>query len=1135
MTDRPDLGDEANLFDALDAQGLDEDVPAPGQFRLSRLQVTNWGTFCGHHSIDVPRAGLLLTGESGSGKSSLLDAMSAIMIAPQDAHFNSAATDSQTGDDQRTLMSYVRGAHRNYTDDDTQEIRTSYLRTGPTCAGISMTWENGIGGVVSAVRLFHVKGASRAAQDLRSIYALTSDPVELPDWIGVVLSGIDKKRLKAAFPEGVFFDSYSAFGPQLRKRTGIGRETAQKLLHKALSAKSMRSLDQLLRSFMLDQPSTFEAADHAVSEFDDLNQAHEAVVDARDQVEVLRPLHGFWARRTDLIDEIAKREADREGLPAFRARIILTDIGEQLARARTELAAREAEQQEAEARAREDLEARDRARADLMQRGGADIDRALRERDEALEQLAHTESLASGFLSRLSRIEEAPAVPSSRAEFAQVIEQVKHVRERLATERGSQAFEEAIAQRDRARAALAELEKDTRARQEGRSRIDRKLTERRDQIARALEVPSSMLPFAGELMDVAEIEWQGAIERLMSGFARTLLIAPEIFEDARRFIDATHLGIRLVFQCPEEGNQEVPSTDPRSAARKLRVAPGRFEQWIRREVAVRFPHVCVLDADELDRFDRAVTIRGTVKAGRRFTKDDTTPINDRTKWSIGTSNDDLLDELLGRARAARESLQAAESVVKRLYAQDKERVERISELKVLEETSWETIDVEGRRRALKLAEQRITDLETANSEVPILRQRLEELTKRAESSQATEKIATTNVGRAQSRVSDLEGREARARSDLNEASVDPEVEGRLRERTTHLKRHIDADSVTTVTDQIGAILSRELDDAHKEFAGLDRRISNAQLTYASRWPGKVANLVPDTPASAPDFLAVLEQLQTDRLPEFEGRFRRLLAEQSQNNLGRIREEIASSLAHVRKSIEPANASLALTPFDRRRDRYLRIEPSPRISSEVRAFTDDLNRITSGAFNSAAESSAQAEQRFLLMKQVLERLGSADPADRRWRDRVLDTRAHVSFRAIEHDSQGVQTDVYEGSGGRSGGQSQKLVTFCLVAALRYQLADVGREIPRYGTVALDEAFDKTDAEFTEAGLAVFDQFRFQLLLATPLKMLQTIARHVGGAVTVSNPTGDASRLSSISFTRVTPIDEDGADSRTEERP
>ena len=153
-----------------------------------------------------------------------------------------------------------------------------------------------------------------------------------------------------------------------------------------------------------------------------------------------------------------------------------------------------------------------------------------------------------------------------------------------------------------------------------------------------------------------------------------------------------------------------------------------------------------------------------------------------------------------------------------------------------------------------------------------------------------------------------------------------------------------------------------------------------------------------------------------------------------------------------------------------------------------------------------------------MKALLDRLNSDESADREWRRQCLDTRQHVEFRAEVLDADGVQTDVYQDSGGLSGGERQKLVTFCLAAALRYQLARDGAEEPAYGLVVLDEAFDKTDPEFTRAGLEVFTSFGFQLLIATPLKMLQTLEDYVGGITVVTNTAGRQSQIMTSTWER-----------------
>lgn len=60
----------------------------PGQFRLARVQVVNWGTLHGHHDIPVARKGFLITGASGSGKSTLIDAISTVLMPGGSVRFN---------------------------------------------------------------------------------------------------------------------------------------------------------------------------------------------------------------------------------------------------------------------------------------------------------------------------------------------------------------------------------------------------------------------------------------------------------------------------------------------------------------------------------------------------------------------------------------------------------------------------------------------------------------------------------------------------------------------------------------------------------------------------------------------------------------------------------------------------------------------------------------------------------------------------------------------------------------------------------------------------------------------------------------------------------------------------------------
>lgn len=83
------------------------------QVWLSRLQVINWGVFDGYHDIRFSRNGTLITGDSGTGKSSLLDAVSLAFLSAQRRNFNASSDDtaagSRSGMGKRTVDKYVRG------------------------------------------------------------------------------------------------------------------------------------------------------------------------------------------------------------------------------------------------------------------------------------------------------------------------------------------------------------------------------------------------------------------------------------------------------------------------------------------------------------------------------------------------------------------------------------------------------------------------------------------------------------------------------------------------------------------------------------------------------------------------------------------------------------------------------------------------------------------------------------------------------------------------------------------------------------------------------------------------------------------------------------------------------------------
>jgi uncharacterized protein YPO0396 len=192
-----------------------------------------------------------------------------------------------------------------------------------------------------------------------------------------------------------------------------------------------------------------------------------------------------------------------------------------------------------------------------------------------------------------------------------------------------------------------------------------------------------------------------------------------------------------------------------------------------------------------------------------------------------------------------------------------------------------------------------------------------------------------------------------------------------------------------------------------------------------------------------------------------------------------------------------NESLSRVAFNQTADQrtYLHIEASDRQLPDVVEFRQQLKQALSHAWSEDREF---AELRFIALRQLVDRLSSQDPEQRRWREAVLDVRQHVEFIGREIDGEGVEVEVYRSGAGKSGGQRQKLATTCLAAALRYQLGGSDHGIPIYASVVLDEAFDKADNEFTALAMNIFTNFGFQMIVATPLKSVMTLEPFIGGA-------------------------------------
>ncbi|SIG82788.1 cytosolic protein [Mycobacteroides abscessus subsp. abscessus] len=590
---------------------------------------------------------------------------------------------------------------------------------------------------------------------------------------------------------------------------------------------------------------------------------------------------------------------------------------------------------------------------------------------------------------------------------------------------------------------------------------------------------------------------------MLRPFALTVLVRQENLGAVRSWVDAHRVRGRLVFEeIPAKAPKPRPASSEKSLVNKIDVAESGFGEWVRSALSERFDVACVDRPDDLDDYARAVTLAGQIKSSRtRYEKDDRRRIDDRSNWVLG-NRDAKLDALIDSLRDAQTELAAAEEIVRAATAETALANRRKGILAGIREQSWRDIDTAGAEAAITALEKQLSDLEAADGDLQqaIGAERRARAAK--ESAEAQTRDADYALRRANEQISDLRADIDRLTEDIDAGrilEVDPALADALDARFGKVEGSIGRETLAEAGQQVSQTLQAEKDRAQAAASEAGQAVTRLAAEFKAAWPSVAVQLTAEV-ADRHDYLVMLDEIEAHGLPDHENRFRDLLRERSRDLIGELLNEIYAASHEIEDRVAPINSSLLRSRFDE--GRYLRLKVKTRRSETVNAFIADLRRIVGGGWNE--DDSETAEERYATLAEVMRRFASSEHVDRVWRTQCLDTRLHVSFLAEEIDDHGRAHATYDSGAAMSGGQQQKLVIFCLAAALRYQLADPDEAISKYGTIILDEAFDKADARYTRMALDVFLEFGFHMVLATPQKLLQTIEPYVGAATSIENP-------------------------------
>ncbi len=243
-------------------------------------------------------------------------------------------------------------------------------------------------------------------------------------------------------------------------------------------------------------------------------------------------------------------------------------------------------------------------------------------------------------------------------------------------------------------------------------------------------------------------------------------------------------------------------------------------------------------------------------------------------------------------------------------------------------------------------------------------------------------------------------------------------------------------------------------------------------TFRNTYPIETSEL--DAAVEAADgYRELHERLTGDDLPRFQAQFKTYLNQNTIREIAQFQAQLNRQSDLIKERIGTINRSLVGVDYNL--GRYIRLEPAPTPNVDIRDFKSELLACTDSAVAGVTADDQYSEQK-----------------------------------------DDTEYETYADSGGKSGGQKEKLAYTILAASFVYQFKlDTGR--PRtFRFTVIDEAFGRGSDESTRFALQLFEKLGIQLLIVTPLQKIHVIEPYVAAVGFVDNPTSRYSRMRTLTI-------------------
>ena len=1056
-------------------------------FYLSRMDIFNWGAFDGYHSVEIHPQGTAIIGPTGSGKTTLIDALMTLLT--KNPKYNLASTGGHESD--RNLMSYIRGVSGEGNDLD----ENHKLRKGKTLTGIGANFSNGKDTIQIAC-IFWINSSSDSANDRNDMWIISErSDQSLRDWLDIhSKDGVRAlKQHEQETPHLRFFNVKKRYLADLRQLFEVG-ENAFTLLNRTSGLKQINSVNEVFREFVLEDHSSFGRAEEVVKEFENLEAIYSELERAKKQQELLTPIQTYFNKYKKVGKELASKKELQEIIPIWFAlegerlwgeNVRILEASSETSRGHIDELEQNKNSWQAKAKTLQEL---------YLQSGGGDIDQ-LKSHIKTQKELLQKKQQNSEDYKKISDtlgIKQGTSLSEFEHNRKWATKKKKELIEEM-EQKKIQGFEIESKKSQYQENLRTIKEEITKIKSRPSSNLPASFQDFRTELAKELGTTDKDLPFIAELIQVKpeESSWRGAVERAIGGHRLRIIVPVDYLKNALHWVNSrdNRLHIRLL-----EGGEVKEETEffQDGFSKKLNFKSHPLGGCLKKLLAQIDRH-CVKTPGELKSTPHGMTRQGLM-SGRKgvFEKQDKQPLN--KNWMTGFDNRDRLSGLQDDCNEAEKNFSEYEKKYKESLREIMKRDGEIKLLETLLKLKFDEIDTSSDKQKLNDLEDKLQRLTAPESDLSKIN---------AQYKKANEKLDNIEqkITSEREHLAVIKHRLNSSRKKQREALARAGEERLTDEQKELARKHIPEIKIGQI-DEIDDLERRAREKTHQSytrqsehFNRIEKDIIRAMSAVKNNDPGNFIDIGTEI-RDVPDYLEKLKVLNEEALPEKRKRFISYLNQSSDQGVVQLLANIENEVSIIEEGIEDLNKALAKVDYEPKR--HIQLHPQ-KVKHPILVNIEKKQR----HLRTQALTDDDGESHFKALKSIIKIIQDATESKRTLDAKaLLDPRYRLQFSITKIDNESKEIiERKSGSKSGSGGEKEIIASYILVASLSYTLCSQNNNCPLFSTIVLDEAFSKTSPVRASRIVSAINEFQLQPLFITPNKELRLLRNHTRMAIVV----------------------------------